>query len=192
MFQLQNSLAGWTVGLAFAATFAACAHKNPEPFIKDDLRQVTATVEAVYLPTRMVSLRGPNGPTTITVAPGVRNLDQVQVGDQLQVSYYEGLAAQIRRRGKPNEGFQDETAIVSSPRGERPAGGVGQSTTTTVKIESVDTSFDTVTFRHPDGLVRTIAVESPEGRKFIRTLSSGDEVDVMYTEAVAVEVLPTE
>jgi hypothetical protein len=59
-----------------------------------------------------------------------------------------------------------------------------------VTIESVDTSFDTVTFRRPDGLVRTVAIQSPEGRKFIRTLKPGDEVEITYTEAVAVEVVP--
>ena len=67
---------------------------------------------------------------------------------------------------------------------------VGATVSTTVVIESVDTSFDTVSFKRPDGFVRTIAVESPEGKKFIRTLKKGDKVDVSYTEALAIAVVP--
>ena len=71
-----------------------------------------------------------------------------------------------------------------------PAAAIGQTITSTVVIESVDTSFDAVSFKRPDGLVRTIAVESPEGKKFIRTLKKGDKVDVEYTEALAISVVP--
>ncbi len=47
-----------------------------------------------------------------------------------------------------------------------------------------------MTFKRPDGFVRTIAVASPEGKKFIRTLKKGDMVDVSYTEALAISVVP--
>jgi hypothetical protein len=60
----------------------------------------------------------------------------------------------------------------------------------TVNIVSVDKSFDTVTFTLPSGDQRVVAVQTPEGREFIRTLKKGDKVDVTYTEAVAVEVVP--
>jgi hypothetical protein len=60
----------------------------------------------------------------------------------------------------------------------------------TVKIESVDTSFNTVTFQRPDGIVCTVAIEDADAQRVIRELRPGDEVDLTYTEAVAVEVTP--
>jgi hypothetical protein len=186
---------GWSVrqlvmGLVLVA-LAACAHRSPEPFVKDELVQVTATVEAVDLPARLVSLRGPNGPATIRVGPQVSNLENVQVGDEVVVSYYEAIAAEMKKPGGVNEGFRSATAAATAQPGALPASAVRQTITTTVKIESVDTSLNTVTFLRQDGFVRTLAVKSPGGRTFIRGLSPGDEVDVTYTEAVAVEVVAT-
>lgn len=127
---------------------------------------------------------------TIQVPPDVRNLEQVEVGDCVVVSYYKGFAAQMRKHGKINAGFQSAINEATAPEGARPARAIGQTLASTVTIESVDTSFNTVTFRSPDGFVRVLPVESPDARAFIRTLSRGDEVDVLYTEAVAVEVVP--
>jgi hypothetical protein len=178
------------VGMFLVAVLAACAHRPAEPFVTDRLVQTTARVEAIDLPERLVSLSGPGGTATISVAPEVRNLEQVQVGDEVVVSYYEGIAAQMRKRGAPNEGFATSAATVRAPEGERPARAVGQTIATVVKIESVDTALNTVTFRREDGLVRTLPIQTPEGRSFIRKLARGDEVDVMYTEAMAIEVVP--
>jgi len=61
---------------------------------------------------------------------------------------------------------------------------------TTVEIEFVDTTFNTVTFKRSDGVSRTVAVESPEGREFIKGLKKGDHVEIAYTEAFAIEVKP--
>jgi hypothetical protein len=47
-----------------------------------------------------------------------------------------------------------------------------------------------VTFKKADGITRTVAVEDPEARKFIRTLKPGDPVEIRYSEAVAVSVKP--
>jgi hypothetical protein len=54
----------------------------------------------------------------------------------------------------------------------------------------VDTSFNTVTFKRSDGMSRTVAIQTPEGQKFIRGLKKGDQVEITYTEAVAMEVKP--
>lgn len=61
---------------------------------------------------------------------------------------------------------------------------------TTVTIDSVDTSSNTVTFKRSDGMTRTVAVQRPEGQEFIRGLRKGDQVEITYTEAVAMEVRP--
>lgn len=190
MDKRQRVAAQVATGALLLTILAACAHKPSEPFVKDDLVQMSATVAAVEPSAGLVSLRGPDGDATISVPPDVRNLAQVRVGDRVTVNYYNGIAAQINKHGTSNPGFQRVIAEASAPEGARPARAIGQTVATTVKIESVDTSFNTVTFRRADGFVRVLPVESPEGRAYIRKLSPGDEVDVLYTEAVAVEVVP--
>jgi hypothetical protein len=178
---------------AFAAAVVAlqaCAQKPAEPVIKDALYEVEASVEAIDPATRMVLLAGPRGPLTIIAGPDVRNFDRMRVGDKVRVSYYQGVAAQIVKRGSKLDPPMSTESSYRAPRGSRPAGAVGHAVTATVQIESVDTSFDTVTFRRGDGFVRTLAVQSPEARGFIRTLRRGDQVEIAYTEAIAVEVVP--
>lgn len=177
-------------GMLLVTMVAACAHAPAGPLVLDHLVQVKARVDAIDLSERIVSLSKPGGTSTVRVAPEVHNLEQVQVGDEVVVSYYEGLAAQMRKRGAPNEGFVNSEALVSAPEGEHLARAASTTVATTVKIESVDTSLNTVTFRREDGVVHTLPIQTAKGRSFIRKLAPGDEVDVKYTEAMAIEVVP--
>jgi hypothetical protein len=188
--KLRRSFLPMAAGLLLAGTLAACADRPSKPLDKHEFVQVTANVEAVDLSHRLLLLRGPDGLATITVAPEVRNLEQVQVGDAIVVSYYEGIAAQMKKHGGLSGGLDSGTAALAAQANLPPAATVGQTVATTVTIESVDTSLNTVTFRRQDGFVRTLAVKSPEGQTFIRELSPGDEVDVRYTEAMAVQLVP--
>ena len=203
---VRPAMANVTAGLALAAGLAmgcgatwagqaagtsAAQPAASKPFVKESLHQMTATVEKISLSTREVTLKGPSGePRTIKVGPEARNLDKVKVGDRVTVSYYESFTAQMRRHDKPNEGFMNAEGAVRAAPGEKPGGAAAQSTASTVTIESVDTKNNTVTFHRPDGATATIPVMSPEGREFIAKLKKGDVVDVMYTEAVAIEVAP--
>lgn len=82
--------------------------------------------------------------------------------------------------------------MLRAVEGARPAGAVAEMLTTTVEIESVDTSMNTVTFRRPDGLVRVLPIEDPKAQAFIKELKRGDLVTVTYMEAVAVSVRPVD
>jgi hypothetical protein len=183
-----------SIAACAAALLLACAHEpeeqSPEPFVKDVRLDVEATVEAVDPVTRTVSMRGPNGPASVVAGPEVRNFDQIRVGDKVQVTYYAGVAAQMTKKRSAEGEPVAETQTYTAPVGARPGAGVSNTVTTTVKIQSVDTSNNTVTFVSQDGFVKTLAVQSPEGEKFIRTLRPGDEVEVIYTEAVAIAVVP--
>ena len=170
-----------------AFSTVACAAK--EPFKKEETLEVSATVQEVHPEARLLVLNGPAGTSVIAAGPEVQNFGQIKVGDTVKVTYKSALAARITKSKEQPKTSVDAAAVTAAP-GEKPAAAVGQTITTTVQIESVDTSFDTVSFKRPDGLVRTIAVESPEGKKFIRTLKKGDKVDVEYTEALAVSVVP--
>jgi hypothetical protein len=180
----------WLLAASTLLVMLGCKTTPPEPFVKTEVIQMEATVAAIDQATRMVLLRGPAGFSSVEAGPEVRNLDRVSVGDKVQVSYVAGIAAQLNKSKAVSGAPQDSTATYVAPAGARPAAGVGQIVQTTVTIESVDTSFNTVTFKRPDGFVRVLAVQSDEARAFIRTLRAGDKVDVTYTEAVAVAVVP--
>jgi hypothetical protein len=174
------------------AAFAMAAAAAPKPFEKGETHQATATVESVDPATRIVQLKSENGPLSFVAGPEVKNLGQVHVGDKVNVTYYVGLAAKVIKSNATGVAHQDSESSSTSvaESGAKPSGKVVHNITTTVKIDSVDTSLDTIAFHRADGGARSIAVQSPEAKKFIRTLKPGDLVDVTYTESVAVAVVP--
>lgn len=176
---------------AAALVLAACAAPPPKPAVRESLVQKTATVESIDQASRLVTIRTEDGyATTIKVSDAVKNLPQVKAGDKVTVSYYEALAAEVKKPGEGVEGVQADVSTVQAPPGSMPAAGAGVLMRTTVVIDSVDTQFNTVTFKRSDGLLRTVAVQTPQGQKFIKGLKKGDNVEVAYTEALAVEVKP--
>jgi len=177
--------------IAAALVLAACAAPPPKPASRENLVQRTATVESIDQASRLVTLRGEDGhATTLLVSEEVRNLPQVKTGDKVTVSYYEALAAEVKKPGEGVEGVEADVSTVRAEPGKMPAAGAGVLLRTTVEIEFVDTTFNTVTFKRSDGVSRTVAVESPEGREFIKGLKKGDHVEIAYTEAFAIEVKP--
>lgn len=177
--------------VALVWPLAACVRTPPEPVKVEDSVQVSATVEAIDLPNRLITLRVPEGDAvTVEVSPEVRNLAQVKVGDQLTVTYYVALAAEFKKPGEGVEGVKDEIAAGRAEPGERPAGAVGRQVTATVVIESVDKATNTVSFRGPQGMLRTITVQDPDAQAFVKKLKMGDQVEMTYTEAIAIAVEP--
>lgn len=178
-----------SICLAALGIMVALGCSAKEPFLKQDVQEVSATVEAIDTENRLISLRGPAGPATILAGPEIKNFAQIHVGDQVKVKYTVALAAHITK-SKETPTTTVDTASYTAPTGSKPAAAVGATISSTVVIESVDTSFDTVTFKVPDGSSRTVAPASPEGKKYIRTLKKGDKVDITYTEALAISVEP--
>lgn len=172
------------------AGLATLALAQQQPVVSSQFHKAEASVTAIDPATREVTLQGPNGPFKLTVGPEVRNLDKVHVGDKVVVSYYEGIAA---RMAKGSEQAADPASASFAYRNNgssAPGGGVGASATGTVRIEAVDPSTNTVAFRSRDGTVHIVSARSPNMQRFIRTLKPGDDVEVTYTESIAVNVVP--
>lgn len=180
---------------SLALLFGACSSEPPKPVTIEDTQEISATVEAIDINTRMVSLRGPDGEKfTVHVAPEVRNLAQVKAGDRVVARYYEALAAELRARGDGSG--KTEAPVVETDAGVAAAGAkpgvvVGKQSRQTVRITSVDKKNHVVNFYGSDGLARALPVRTPQGQEFISKLEAGDEVEVTYTEAVAVSVEPS-
>ncbi|MCE3251320.1 MAG: hypothetical protein K0Q67_330 [Cellvibrio sp.] len=177
--------------LAAVAFLVSCTSAPADPVTVENLETVSATVTAIDTKKRLISLRSSDGGgTTIEVPDEVRNLAQIKVGDQVVVRYYESIGAAVRPKGTPTDLTAVEEAAVlgRAEPGAKPGGGVGSVTTTTVAIQSVDKTNNTVTFSGPDGYVRVVQVKDPAAQKFIASLKAGDLVDLTFTEALAVTV----
>src|SRR5262245_38576599 len=131
-----------------ALLVGACAAPPPKPAMRDSLGQKTATVESIDQASRLVTLRGEDGyATTIKVSDEVQNLPQVKEGDKVVVSYYEAIAAEVKKPGEGVQGVEADVSTVRADPGEMPAAGAGVQLRTTVTIDSVDTQMNTVTFK---------------------------------------------
>src|SRR5690606_7254050 len=176
---------------SLACLSVAAFAQDPKRVSSSNVTKTSATVESVDEDSRSLVLRNSGGERTlVVVGPEVRNFEQIEPGDRVSATYREAILAEVLPKGSESSEPRSSVAKARSAPGERPAAAVGSSVSTDVVIESVDQSFDTVTFKRPDGIVRTVAVEDPKATQFVHSLNPGDEVRVTYTEATAIAVTP--
>jgi hypothetical protein len=182
----------FTLG-ALAALDGAGAIAQPDPVLVDQKQTITATVESIDAKQRLVELRKGDERRTVQVSPEVRNFERIKVGDEVVATYYQGLAAEFKKKGESKTiGVIDTTTgTARMPKGaDRPGAGIANKVTTTVVIETVDRNTHSVTFTGPSGLTRTVDVMDPNAQKFVSALKKGDEVELTYVEALAVTLEP--
>jgi len=183
------AIAGALIG-TLACTAAAYA-AEPAPYVQQASQQVTATVDSIDPKTRTVVVIVPSGDREeFQVDPAVRNLDQVKPGDRILVTYKIGMAARVLPAGSEAQSAVLSEQLTRAPTGEKPGGSYERQLTTTVKVQSVDTAANTVTFRRADGKVDTVAIENPEAQQRARNLKPGDAVQLTYRESMAISVQP--
>ena len=168
-------------------TSAATMQTSPGKATLRQERQIVATVEAVDAAKRQVTLKGPKGNVVpLTVGPDVRNLEQVKVGDQVRVRYAEALSLTLKKDGKELPSAKSASEMMRAPVGATPGGAVGEQVTVIANVIAVDAKTHQVTLKGPNRTV-DLYVEDPEQLKLIKV---GDQVEAVYTQAVAVTVEP--
>lgn len=164
----------------------------PAPTVVSTAQEAVGVVQSVNARTRQVAIRTPsNRVVTVVAGPEVQNLDRVRRGDRVRVRFEEAVAVQLTPRGTAIDPEATVGAARSEP-GDRPAGAVVATIRDTVRINSVDTANNTVTFTSSRGVRRTVAVRTPEMQAFIRTIRPGQRVNVAIAEATALSVEPAE
>ncbi len=144
---------------------------------------VTATVEDVDRENRTVTLREPEGDVfTVAVGEGVA-LERVEPDDRVNVAYQESLGFELQEPGEtPRTSAESTTDRL--PEGVQ----FGRKVTTTVEILAIAPQGAAATFRNPEGAVRTVEVDNPANRAKVANLKPGDNVEVTYTEKLAVQL----
>jgi hypothetical protein len=173
------------VGMVVAQEKASA--KKPA-VMKERTAEVTATVEAINLEKRVVTLKGPEGkPFDVKVGEQAKNLPQVKVGDLVTVNYYESLAVKVFKKGEAPQ-FEGVTEGVATAKpGEKPGGVVVSQVTLTATVEALDKKKQTATLKGPEGKSFTVKVKDPKNMKNVKV---GDEVVITYSEAMAISVEP--
>jgi hypothetical protein len=183
------ALVSLTIAGVSLAADQAPVKKEPakKPSIKKEQTiSETATVEAIDLSTRVLTLKGSKGNVfDLKAGEEVRNLPQVKVGDQVKVKFYQSLAIDVMAAGKAPGGVQEAVVMDRAKPGEKPAGMIGSQVTVTATVEALDKKKQTVTLKGPEGKTKVVKVANPANLKNVKV---GDEVVITLTEAVAISV----
>jgi len=155
-------------------------------FKKEQTTTVTATVQALDLETRVVTLKGPQGNVfDVKVGARAKNLNQVKVGDEVVITYYESVAYRLLKPGEAPVPTTQTDVVETAKQGAKPAGVAGSQTTLTATIEAIDLKAQTATLKGPNGKSVTVKAKDP---KNLESVKVGDEVVITYTEALAISV----
>ena len=186
-------------GLALAAMAASIAGFVPSAIADEgtsrvkgetiaDSVSVSATVEAIDLEKRIVTLKDENGAVSdIKVPKEVRNLDQVKKGDHVVATYHEAIAYEVFKPGTAMPGANEAMVTERAKHGEKPAAGVAQVDSVTATITKIDKADSKVTLKGPEGHSVTVKVKDP---KKLEGVAVGDLVQLTYTQALAIAVKP--
>ena len=115
-----------------------------------DTVSVRATVKAVDMKTRTVTLVGPQGETkTMKVGDQVKNLAQVKPGDTVVARFYDSVAYVVAPAGTKLPEDAMAMAEAQAVPGERPAGGVGAKIIVTGLVVGVNPVAHTISLVNP-------------------------------------------
>lgn len=149
---------------------------------------VTASVEAIDIGKREVTLKGPLGNTaTFTVDQRVKRLNEVKVGDLVQADYFLSFAAELRSPTPEEEKtpFVLLDAAAKAPPGTAPAAGGLRRFKVVATIEGLDRPTQTITVKGPQGNLLTARVADAANLTKMRI---GEKIVVTLTEALAVSL----
>ena len=149
--------------------------------------KITATIVAIEPATRTVTLKDKTGRIVeVEVGEEARNFDQLKVGDVVTTEYTEAISVSLTKASGPRSATQELIEKRSAP-GAKPGGTIGREITVMADVVAVNAKAKTVTLKGPHGNTVDLIVEDPEQMRHIR---KGEQVEVVYTEAVAISVTP--
>jgi len=187
----MNKIVSLITTLVMSLSLLACATTGKQDADRPGIEmsstaKISATVEAIDHEKRLVTLRGPEGnQVVLEVSEEARNLDQVEVGDTVEVEYYESVALFAQ---KP-DGETDADVTISTARtpiGAKPGAGVAETVTIKATVEAIDYDTRMLVLRGPEG--NTLTTRADDRVKRFNEVKLGDEIVVQYTRAFAISV----
>ena len=173
---------------AASQTGGAVVATKPGAAMAGQTVKITATITAIDPKTRAVTFKGPQGNEAVIIAGSdVKNFAQMKVGDQMNVEYVEALTLELKKGGgKPVSRTDEGVAAPGAKPGERPAAAGARQIRVVADVVDVDAQNQRVTLRGPN---RTVDLKVREPKQ-LAMIAKGDQVEAVYTEAIAVAVEP--
>jgi Cu/Ag efflux protein CusF len=182
----------------FLASPLAIAQKAPESAgaiatapgkgVAMQATKASAVVESIDKANRSVTLKLANGETrTVDAGPDVRNFDQIKVGDTLTIKYLEAFAIELKKDGKAPLGKSEVKSMERSEPGKKPGGTATREITAVGEVVGVDMAKKHISVKNDKGQIIDLKISDPEQLKLAK---KGDQIQVTYTEAVAIEMTP--
>jgi propanediol utilization protein len=150
--------------------------------------QISAQVVGIDKASRTVTLKGPKGQVVDVVAGDeVKNFDQIKLGDLVIARYAQALTLELRKTKGAKGDVQVHEDVTHAKTGDRPAVAGARQVTAIADVIGVNPKASTITLKGPRGNVVTLDVQNPDQFKVVK---KGDQVEVTYTEALALSVEP--
>jgi hypothetical protein len=156
------------------------------------LATMTATIAAIDVPGRTVTLQVKNGKTqTLQVGPDVTRLSEFAVGDVIQVEYEQRLELEYQPPGSPTVPMEGGVTAGRNDRDQLPGGVASSGVQGTVTVTAIDPGKRLVTFQAQGG--KPYQVKAGPMIQ-LEKLKVGDRLLATYVENVAIKLkkaLPT-
>jgi hypothetical protein len=150
-----------------------------------EVGRVNATVTSIDLEKRKVKLRMDDGKQkTFKVDKSVQNLDQVKVGDQLNIAVTEEIIILVGKSSEPT-GASESQSVGVAPKGAKPGLVMVDTSTVTARILAVDAPKHRVTLE-VDGKKKSIKLS--RNLQNLDQLQVGETVDMVMTDSTVVEI----
>jgi hypothetical protein len=150
-----------------------------------EVTRVTASVEAMDVKNRIVTLKGPRGNMfAVLVGPAVKNLAQIKAGDTLEMDYYESVAVEVKKTAGAPSLTETDVAAKAAP-GEKPGALVLRRVRIVTNVLGVNTESQSVLVRGPLGHVTEVKIRDSV---VVADLKAGGQIDLTYVEGMAVAV----
>jgi hypothetical protein len=148
--------------------------------------EVRAIVVGLDKAARTLDLKGPKGRVvTLAASDEVRNFDQIQLGDNVVVRYMRALTLELKKTGSQIMERSDTSDAARAKPGERPGVAAARQVHVMANVVAVNAKTKTVTLKGPKGNLVDLVMEDP---KQVAMVKKGDQVEAVYTEALAISV----
>jgi NAD(P)H-flavin reductase len=152
---------------------------------RSEVVSARATIEAIDQENRVVTLKGPQGNMfDVKVGEDVRNFSQLKPGDTVNVRYRQSILVQMAKPGEKPMASVSRGAVRAEP-GAKPGGAVAEEINITATIVNIDKRKAELTLKGPKGNMVTFKGVNPSN---LESLKVGDQLDITYTQAMAVSV----
>ena len=182
----MKRLVGVGVGVAMVMA-ASWALRAQTKTITGDVVTIKATVEAIDAVTRTLTVKNEKGEyVPILVPASMKRFPEIKVGDTIEARYYDNIVIRLKPEGEP--AVDTSTGAVTPGQGAKRVGTGAAQRTITAKITAIDRNLPSITFKGEN--VKWEYSSRVLDKAALEKVNVGDRVDITWTEAVLVSVVP--